>query len=127
MTVAKGYKIALFISIFGGVAYVLLSFVIPAAMAPILVCLCRIGTTMAYNIGYVSVPKLFPTKYQSTVYAGVNLCAHLFACLGPLVAEIPAPVPMVGFVVAVTVSMLSLKTLKELEVQDVIQSTQKDQ
>ena len=84
------------------------------AIVPVLACLCRMGGTMAFNIGYISVPRLFPIKFQSTVYAIVNFSAHIVACLAPLAAEIPSPVPFVGFLVAIVVSTLFLKTLSEL-------------
>ena len=113
-TVVRGYQVAFVISTVGGVLYVLFSAAFEG-MIPIFICLARMGVTMAYNMGYVSVPKLFPTKFQSTVYAVVNLFAHLVACSAPLVAEIANPVPMMVLVGAVVVSVASLKTLTELE------------
>ena len=76
---------------------------------------------MAFNIGYRSVPWLFPTKFQSTVYAIVNFSAHIVACLAPLVAEIPSPVPFVGFLAAIIVSVLFLKKLTHLKIEDEIE------
>lgn len=124
-TVVRGYQIAFLISTIGGILYVLFSSV-AASMIPVFICLSRMGVTMAFNMGYISVPKLFPTKFQSTVYAVVNLFAHLVACAAPLVAEIPSPVPMVAYVVAIIVSALSLKTLTELD-QDLTNTKSEDQ
>ena len=124
-TVVRGYQVAFVISTVGGVLYVLFSATFEG-MIPIFICLARMGVTMAYNMGYVSVPKLFPTKFQSTVYAVVNLFAHLVACSAPLVAEIANPVPMMVLVGAVVVSAASLKTLTELE-QDETESKAEEQ
>mmetsp|Transcript_42161 Transcript_42161/g.55548 ORF Transcript_42161/g.55548 Transcript_42161/m.55548 type:complete len:87 (-) Transcript_42161:11-271(-) len=70
---------------------------------------------MAFNLGYISVPRLFPIKFQSTVYAVVNFFAHVIACAGPIVAELPSPIPIVVFLAAVGVSVLATVALKELE------------
>ena len=121
MGIVGGYKIAFLTSFVGGVLFVLFGSVNAllgssgTAIVPILACLCRMGGTMAFNISYISVPRLFPIKFQSTVYAIVNFSAHIVACLAPLVAEIPSPVPFVGFLAAITVSVIFLKTLTELE------------
>lgn len=123
MSIISGYKIAFIISFAGGVLFVLFETVSAlifsgadmTVLVALLACLCRMGGTMAFNIGYISVPRLFPIKFQSTVYAIVNFSAHIVACLAPLVAEIPSPVPFVGFLAAIGVSALFLKTLTELE------------
>ena len=81
---------------------------------------------MAFNIGYISVPRLFPIKFQSTIYAIVNFSAHIVACLAPLLAEIPSPIPFVGFLAAIGVSALFLKTLTELEQQKEVWVQEKD-
>ena len=115
-TVVFGYKIAFLISTTGGILYMLFSSV--EAAIPILICISRMGVVMAFNMGYISVPKLFPTKFQSTVYAVVNFFSHLIACAAPLFAEIPAPVPYVAFIAAIVISVLSLRFLTEMEVHN---------
>ena len=65
------------------------------------------GVTMAFNLGYISVPRLFPIKFQSTVYAVVNLFAHIIACAGPVVAEIPTPVPFITYLSAIGISLIA--------------------
>ena len=123
MGIIGGFKIAFMISFAGGVLFVLFGTVNAlifsgantTVLVALLACLCRLGGTMAFNIGYISVPRLFPTKFQSTVYAIVNFSAHIVACLAPLVAEIPSPVPFVGFLAAIGVSVLFLKKLTHLE------------
>jgi len=76
------------------------------------------GQKLAFCIGFISVSKLFPVKFQSTVYSIVNFMAHLVACAGPLIAEIPNPVPYLTFVIAMIVSTVALSFLKELEPQN---------
>lgn len=52
---------------------------------------------MSFNIGYVSVARLFPTQFVSCVFGIVNFVAHLITVGAPLVAEMPEPVPFVVF------------------------------
>ena len=85
------------------------------ALVPVFVCLLRVGAQMAFNTGYVSVPRLFPTKFQSTVYAITNFFAHVVACLGPMVAEIPTPVPFISLLVGVLIALIAIRVLRELE------------
>lgn len=66
-------------------------------VVPMLVAFCRIGCSMSFNIGYVSVSKLFPTEYVTTVFGIVNMFSHLITCFAPLMAEVPEPIPMVVF------------------------------
>ena len=113
-SVNNGYRLAFLISSVGGVLYLLFSHG-AGAYIPVFVCLSRIGVTMAFNMGYISVPRLFPIKFQSTVYAVVNLFAHLIACFGPIVAELPQPIPFVAFISAVGVSVLAVQALNELD------------
>eukprot|EP00352_Strombidinopsis_acuminata_P000143 CAMPEP_0176341630 /NCGR_PEP_ID=MMETSP0126-20121128/2532_1 /TAXON_ID=141414 ORGANISM="Strombidinopsis acuminatum, Strain SPMC142" /NCGR_SAMPLE_ID=MMETSP0126 /ASSEMBLY_ACC=CAM_ASM_000229 /LENGTH=88 /DNA_ID=CAMNT_0017686563 /DNA_START=1371 /DNA_END=1637 /DNA_ORIENTATION=+ len=70
---------------------------------------------MAYNIGYVSVNKLFPTKFIATVYGIVNMAAHVIACASPLVAEIPNPYPFIFFLIAVGISVFVSSFLSEID------------
>ena len=105
-TVSNAFKLAFLISSIGGGLYIM--FVSITSLIPMFICLCRVGITMAFNLGYISVPRLFPTKFQSTVYAVVNLFAHLIACFAPIVAEIPNPVPFTAYLCAVGVSVLAV-------------------
>ena len=104
-TVVRGYKLVFLISSTGGVLYMLFSNV--PALIPVFLCLSRMGVTMAFNMGYISVPRLFPIKFQSTVYAIVNLFAHIIACFAPLVAEIAPPVPFIAYLSAIGISLFA--------------------
>lgn len=66
-------------------------------MIPLLVASCRVGGSMSFNIGYVSVAKLFPTEYVTTTFGIVNLFSHLITIAAPMMAEAPEPIPMVVF------------------------------
>ena len=112
-SVPRGYRLAFLISSCGGGLYILFQSV--SALIPVFLCLSRIGVTMAFNMGYISVPRLFPIKFQSTVYAVVNLFAHLIACFAPIVAEIPTPVPFIAYLAAIGISVLAVSALQELE------------
>ena len=52
---------------------------------------------MSFNIGYVSVSRLFPTNYVTTALGIVNLVSHLITIAAPMVAELQQPVPMIVF------------------------------
>jgi len=112
-TVVRGLRFSFIISTTGGILYLMLSTV--DGLIPVLICLSRIGNTMAYNIGYVSVNKLFPTKFIATVYGIVNMAAHIIACFSPLVAEIPNPYPFIFFLSAVAISLFVSSFLSELD------------
>ena len=101
--VVRGYRLAFLISILGAVLYALFASI--PSMLPVFVTLSRIGVTMSFNLGYVSVPKLFPIKVQSTVYAVVNLFAHIIACLAPIIAELPAPIPHISYLSAIGIAL----------------------
>ena len=60
-SVPRGYRLAFLISSCGGGLYILFKSV--TSLIPIFLCLSRIGVTMAFNMGYISVPRLFPIKF----------------------------------------------------------------
>lgn len=70
---------------------------------------------MNFNIGYVSVGRLFPTQYQATVFGTVNFVAHCLTIAAPMVAELPRPIPFYGFVTMSCCSILAASQLKELQ------------
>lgn len=52
---------------------------------------------MSFNIGYVSVSKLFPTNFVATVFGIVNFFSHFITVGAPLVAEFEDPIPFIVF------------------------------
>ena len=107
-------RLAYIIAGVGGVLYLTIGHT-HEAFLPILTCLNRAGSTMYWNICYISVVKLFPTRYLATMYGVLNLVAHLFACLAPLAAEIPDPFPFVLYVIAIVISYVCSYKLRELD------------
>ena len=85
------------------------------SLIPLTVCLCRVGSTMTYNMGYVSVTKLFPVKFTATVYGLTNVVAHICACFAPIVAEIKPPYPFLFFASSIGLQLLSTFWLGEIE------------
>ena len=59
--VRTGLNISFLIATIGGIIYMTFSGI--PAMIPFMICLARIGITMSYNIGYISVHRLFPTQF----------------------------------------------------------------
>ena len=68
---------------------------------------------MTGTLVYISVPRLFPTRYVTTVYSIVNLVSHIFACFSPLVAEITDPWPFSFMVGASVLSLFCAMFLTE--------------
>ena len=52
---------------------------------------------MSFNIGFVSVQRLFPTKFVTSVFGLVNFISHIVTCGSPIVAELSDPVPFMVF------------------------------
>lgn len=63
LSVVRGYQLAFLVASIGGGLYVLLSSIVPTDMIPLIVSLCRMGQKIAFSIGFISVAKLFPTKF----------------------------------------------------------------
>lgn len=72
---------------------------LPDYAIPAIVAVCRVGGSMSFNIGYVSVSRLFPTEFTTTVFGVVNLFSHLITIGAPVVAETSQPIPMVVFAI----------------------------
>lgn len=96
-TIAQGLCFSYSLSAIAGCLYLFLYSVEIDWVIPVLVCLSRVGGSMSFNIGYVSVARLFPTKFVSTVFGIVNFVSHSFTVGAPLVAELPEPFPFCVF------------------------------
>lgn len=70
---------------------------------------------MSFNIGYVSVARLFPTKYIATVFGIVNFVSHSFTIGAPMVAELPEPIPFVVFCFNSFIAIFVCSKLVELD------------
>ena len=80
---------------------------------PVLLCV-RVGGAMSFNIGYVSVARLFPTRFVATVFGLVNLVANFFTIAAPMVAEMSEPIPFVWFVFNTVFGLFFCNQLVEL-------------
>ena len=70
---------------------------------------------MSGNINYISIPRLFPTRFVASMYGITNFVAHLFACFAPLVAEMREPYPFMIYLVLNAISTIVSYNLIELE------------
>ena len=70
---------------------------------------------MSFNIGYVSVARLFPTKFVTCVFGIVNFVAHLVTVAAPIVAEAPEPVPFIVFCFNAGIAIFVSLSLKEID------------
>lgn len=75
----------------------------------------RIGASMSFNIGYVSITKLFPTQYVTTAMGAVNLVSHLITIGAPMVAELGEPIPMIVYSINAASGMIFGWQLLELD------------
>ena len=123
--IGRGLRVSFIFSWTGGFLYMYLDKIHPSFL-PVLICLSRVGCTMSYNIGYVSVPRLFPTRFVATVYGIVNVIAHVFACAAPLVAEIEDPYPFSFFLFAIFISLGCSYYLTELDFDKIEEDEEED-
>jgi hypothetical protein len=113
-TIGVGIRISSCVAGTGGLLYLFMSNL--TNFAPLVICLARVGMTMLFNICLISVNRLFPTQNVTTAYGIVNFLAHIFACLAPMIAEIPNPYPFIVFVILVCIGFLSSFFLTESSV-----------
>lgn len=82
----------------------------------IFVLVAKAGIAFAFQISYLAMPLLFPTEIRSTCFGVVNIFARFSSILSPIIAEVPAPTPMLiyGFLAALcAVGSLFLRKNKE--------------
>lgn len=75
----------------GALLYLLFSW--QHSVVPLLIILCRMGTSMTFNTTYASNPRFFPTKYLASTYGIANFVSHLVAVGAPMLAEVGDPYP----------------------------------
>ena len=68
---------------------------------------------MSFNIGYVSVARLFPTNYVATVFGIVNFFSHSITVGAPMVAELADPIPFVVFCINSFIAIFACTNLSE--------------
>lgn len=113
VTVSSGLKISYSLSLIGGISYLIFYHV--TWLIPVLVCFSRVGGSMSFNIGYISVARLFPTEYVSTVFGIVNFVSHMITVGAPLVAELHEPIPFTVFSFNSFLAIFICTVLKEID------------
>lgn len=68
---------------------------------------------MSFNIGYVSVARLFPTNFVSTVFGIVNFFSHFITVGAPMVAEFEDPIPFIVFCINSFLAIFACTNLVE--------------
>lgn len=63
VSVRTAYTIANSIGFTGGLLYLIFWKTEKVWLVPVIICIARVGAAMNFNIGYVSVGRLFPTQY----------------------------------------------------------------
>lgn len=115
LSVSKALLFSYLSSLIAGLLYLLLYSTDLSWVIPLLVTFSRVGGSMSFNIGYVSVARLFPTKFVTCVFGIVNFVAHLITVGAPMVAEAPEPIPFVVFCFNAFIAIFASLFLKEIE------------
>jgi len=115
--ISQGLCFSYGLSLIGGIVYLIFKSreMQYPWLIPLLVCVCRIGGSMSFNIGYISVARLFPTKYTATVFGIVNLVSHIITVGAPMVAELPEPIPFAVFCSNAFLAIFACLQLVELD------------
>ena len=109
-----GTKKCLFVSFLcGGVFGVALVFIPPSMNMVIISCLMltKLGVSSAFNLCFLVTAEYFPTMYSSSVFGACNVFARVMAIFAPLIAEVPAPVPMMVYACFCFLSMVGTTML----------------
>lgn len=109
-----GTKKCLFFSFFiGGVFGTTLIFIDPENTLVIGACLLltKFGVSSAFNLCFLVTAEYFPTMYSSTVFGACNVFARVMSIFSPLIAEVPAPLPMIVYTCFCILSMIGTTLL----------------
>ncbi|CDW80967.1 organic cation [Stylonychia lemnae] len=116
-----GTKKCLFSSfLMGGVFGILIIFISPSNTLMISFCLLltKFGVSSAFNLCFLVTAEYFPTLYSSTVFGACNVFARIMSIFSPLIAEVPAPLPMMVYTCFCFMSMLGTTLLVKHQDQD---------
>ena len=87
--IRQGFALSYSMALFGGTMILIFTNTNSTWLIPVLVSFSRVGAAMSFNIGYVSVSRLFPTQFTTTAFGIVNMVSHLITIGAPMVAETP--------------------------------------
>jgi len=74
----------------------------------------RMGTAASYNLGFLTVTRMFPIDYNSTVVGYMCFVGHIFACFSALFAEFPEPWPFLFNVIYALAAILAVPVLTQI-------------
>ena len=84
----------------------------------IFILVTKFGINIAFTLCYIINAEYFPSIVCSRVFGVCNIFSRISTVLSPLIAEIPAPYPMVIYVFVCTVNMVASTLLKKNEDAD---------
>ena len=93
----------------------------------IFVLIAKAGIAFAFQISYLAMPVLFPTEIRSTCFGIVNIFARFFSILSPIIAEAPAPAPMLIYGGLATICCLGSLCLRKPNQQEAAKEEQKEE
>lgn len=78
-------------------------------LIPGLILFTRFGVSATFNISYLANAQLFPPIFAGTAIGICSMFAKLSTIIAPMLAEVPAPAPMIVFAIFTgAVSLISL-------------------
>ena len=110
----KGFMLSFFVVFL--VTLVYLSAESLSILAPLLILLIRLGTTIAFTLVYFGNSEIFPTIYLSTVFAICQIWAKSTTVFAPMVAEIIEKPIIIITILSLTAALMStlLRPSKEM-------------
>jgi MFS family permease len=89
-TFLTGYTI----QVLGSMALIMMNDHKTSILSPMFIFLCKAGTCLTFAVCFSGNPRLFPPGIAATCLGICNVFSRGITILSPVVAEIPAPVPM---------------------------------
>mmetsp|Transcript_40368 Transcript_40368/g.29745 ORF Transcript_40368/g.29745 Transcript_40368/m.29745 type:complete len:151 (-) Transcript_40368:73-525(-) len=59
--------------------------------------LAKFGISAVYSVVYLLIPEFFSPAYRSSIFGIANFTCRTLTSMSSLVAEVPAPIPMLSF------------------------------
>lgn len=84
------------ISCIGAISLLIWSSVNPN-LVPVMILFTRFGVSATFNISYLANAQLFPPIFSGTAIGICSMFAKLSTIIAPMLAEVPAPAPMIVF------------------------------
>jgi len=106
LKIKKSLILLFFIQMTGSTLILVLGDQIPMLM-PIFVLLARLGSSAAMTLLHIATVEIFPTLVAATAFGICNVIARIACIFGPLLVEVPEPVPMsiISFMSLIAISL----------------------